>query len=953
MFTRLNRLFFGNYNERQLKKLRAIVAQINALEPSIAALDDAALAHKTTEFKQRLADGQTLDAILPEAYAVVREAAKRILGERHYDVQLMGGTVLHQGKIAEMRTGEGKTLVSTLPTYLNALTGKGVHVITVNDYLAKRDSDWMGRVHRALGLTVGCIQHDMSDAERKEAYASDITYGTNNEFGFDYLRDHLKFRKQDLVQRPFHFAIIDEVDSILIDEARTPLIISGPAEDTSDLYIKIDALVKQLGEDDVEKDEKMKIVNLTEDGVNHVEDLLRQAEMMAPDTHLYDLANMSVLHHITMALRAQFMFRRDKDYLVKDDKVIIIDEFTGRMMQGRRYSEGQHQALEAKEGVTIQPENQTVAAITLQNYFRLYPKIAGMTGTAMTEAKEFSEIYNLDVIEMPTHRGVARRDQNDEIYRTEDEKNAAIITLVKEAHARNQPVLVGTTSIEKSEELAVAFKKAGIKHSVLNARQHEQEAYIVAQAGRPGAVTVATNMAGRGTDIKLGGSVEMMVQQQLKGDETPEQVEQLRAQIKQQVAADAEIVKQAGGLYMIGSERHESRRIDNQLRGRSGRQGDPGASKFFLSLQDDLMRIFGSERLDMMLQRLGLKPGEAIFHPWINKAIENAQKKVEAQHFDARRELLRKDNVMNDQRKVIYELRRELMEADDVSDVIADMLDEAVADMVGNAIPAGAYKEQWDIDGLTRTVKAISGRDYPVKDWADEEGADEAALETKINAVLTEQWQRIQNSTRDMVLATPDLFRINPDGEAVEIGQAAVNYVRDVERSMILHGLDKAWKDHLYHLDHVRQGINLRQYGQRDPLNEYRAEAFHLFQLMLVQYRDSVLTALLRDLDTDSVSALDIIQRRQRGRNEKLEERREDPDVFVTGMPEGMPQTPVTPIGRPVHMQPRPVPKQLQRRVEFNQDNPDTWGSTPRNNPCPCGSGKKYKHCHGKMAIGE
>ncbi len=942
MFTRVSRLFLGTRNDRQIKKLRTIVAQINEFEPSLAALDDTALTGKTAEFKTRLANGDTLDQLLPEAYAVVRETAKRILGERHYDVQLMGGVVLHQGKIAEMRTGEGKTLVSTLPTYLNALTGEGVHVITVNDYLAKRDSDWMGRVHRALGLTVGCIQSDMTETDRVAAYNSDITYGTNNEFGFDYLRDHLKFRKQDLVQRPFHFAIIDEVDSILIDEARTPLIISGPAEDTSDLYVKIDTLVAQLTDDDLEKDEKMKIVNLTEDGVNTMEALLRAHDMMDGDTHLYDLVNMSVLHHVNQALRAQFMFRRDKDYLVKDDKVIIIDEFTGRMMAGRRYSEGQHQALEAKEGVTIQPENQTVAAITLQNYFRLYPKICGMTGTALTEAKEFTEIYNLDVIDIPTHRGVARADQHDEIYRTEAEKNAAIIALVKDAATRQQPVLVGTTSIEKSEQLSTDFKKAGIKHSVLNARQHEHEAFIVAQAGRPGAITIATNMAGRGTDIKLGGNADMMLEHQLTGDENAAQAEELRAKIKQQVATDAEIVKQAGGLYVVGSERHESRRIDNQLRGRSGRQGDPGASKFFLSLQDDLMRIFGSERLDAMLQRLGLKPGEAIFHPWINKAIENAQKKVEAQHFDARRELLRKDNVMNDQRKVIYELRRDLMATADVTDIIDDMLDEAVTEMVGNAIPTGAYKEQWDIDALTKHVRALAGRDLPIRDWADEEGADEAALEANILDALTAQWQQIRQTTQAMITTTPEMFNL---GDADTLQDAANDYTLDIERSMILHGLDKAWKDHLYHLDHVRQGINLRQYGQRDPLNEYRAEAFHLFQLMLGMYRDSVLTALLREPDGGMPETLEILQRRQRQSAPRLQETRIDP-AMANMLPDMVPPADV--IGFPSKQQVRPLAP--TQRVVFDQTNPDTWGNTPRNNLCPCGSGKKYKHCHGKMS---
>ncbi|HEY1095967.1 MAG TPA: preprotein translocase subunit SecA [Alphaproteobacteria bacterium] len=943
MISSLSRLIFGSRNERQLKQLREIVEQINALEPAISVLDDNALTAKTAEFKARLQAGETLDQILPEAYAVVRETAKRVFNERHYDVQLMGGIVLHQGKIAEMRTGEGKTLVSTLPAYLNALTGKGVHVITVNDYLAKRDSDWMGRLHRQLGLTIGCIQNDMSDAERRAAYRCDITYGTNNEFGFDYLRDNLKFREDELSQRPFNYAIIDEVDSVLIDEARTPLIISGPAEDTSEMYVTIDALMPQITEDDIEKDEKMKTVNFTEDGVEKMEDLLRAAELISADSHLYDLVNMQVLHHVNMALRAHKMMRRDKDYIVKDGKIFIIDEFTGRMMAGRRFSEGQHQAIEAKERVQIQPENQTVASITLQNFFRLYPKMSGMTGTAMTEATEFGEIYNLDVVEMPTHRNVARRDQNDEIYRTEAEKDEAIIALVKECVERQQPALVGTTSIEKSEELSRAFKKAGIKHQVLNARHHEQEAFIVAQAGRPGAITIATNMAGRGTDIKLGGNAEMLAQQQLTGDETPEQVAVLREAMNQQVASDNEKVKEAGGLYVIGTERHESRRIDNQLRGRSGRQGDPGASKFFLSLQDDLMRIFGSERLDVMLQRLGLKPGESIFHPWINTAIEKAQKKVEAQHFDARRHLLKQDNVMNDQRKVIYELRRELMTADDVRDVIEEMIDETATELVGNAIPNGSYKEQWDVAGLARSLKSLTGRDLPVAAWADEEGADEQKLEATVRSTLIEQWHDIQATTVAAMLTHPDMFGLNAQPDTVEVSQLSLQAFNDLERGVVLHGLDKAWKDHLYHLDHVRQGINLRAYGQRDPLNEYRTEAFHLFQLMLAQYREFVLTSLFH-LSVGSIDDVEAWKRRQNNlQRQRLQEIRPSLD-------EADPMASAGIVGFPERMA---VPKvERVARKAFDQNDPATWVNTPRNSLCPCGSGKKYKHCHGKMAMG-
>jgi preprotein translocase subunit SecA len=946
MITQLSRLIFGSRNERQLKKLQSIVDQINALEPSISVLDDAALTAKTTEFKERLSKGETLDDLLPEAYAVVREAAKRLFNERHYDVQLMGGVVLHQGKIAEMRTGEGKTLVSTLPAYLNALTGKGVHVITVNDYLAKRDSDWMGRLHSKLGLTVGCIQNDMSDSERRDAYACDITYGTNNEFGFDYLRDHLKFRQDELSQRPFHFTIIDEVDSVLIDEARTPLIISGAAEDTSELYVSIDALMPNLGEADIEKDEKMKTINFTEEGVEKIERLLREAGLIAQDSFLYDLVNMQILHHVNMALRANFMMRRDKDYIVKDGKIFIIDEFTGRIMAGRRFSEGQHQAIEAKERVQIQPENQTVASITLQNFFRLYPKMSGMTGTAMTEATEFAEIYNLDVVEMPTHRPVARIDHNDEIFRTEAEKNVAIINLVKECAEREQPVLVGTTSIESSEDLSRAFTKAGIKHQVLNARHHEQEAFIVAQAGRLGAVTIATNMAGRGTDIKLGGNVEMLVQNQLKGEETPEQVEALRAQIAEQVFADNARVKQVGGLFVIGTERHESRRIDNQLRGRSGRQGDPGASKFYLSLQDDLMRIFGSERLDVMLQRLGLKPGESIYHPWINTAIEKAQKKVEAQHFDARRHLLKQDNVMNDQRMVIYELRRELMTAESVQDTLSDMIDETASELVQNAIPQGSYKEQWDIAGLARNVKSITGRDWPVEAWANEEGADEQSVEEKLHAAMTEQWHDIQAGTLASMLGHPEMFGIAAAADSAEVNELALDAYRDMERSIVLHGLDKAWKDHLYHLDHVKQGINLRAYGQRDPLNEYRAEAFHLFQLMLAQYREFVLTTLLH-LSVASQADVDEWKRRQENlKLRQLQEIHPSADDAFDFIDQANTSGGV--IGFPERQQARI--EQVQR-PSFDQNDPATWAHTPRNSLCPCGSGKKYKHCHGKMAM--
>ncbi|HEY8254552.1 MAG TPA: preprotein translocase subunit SecA, partial [Rhizomicrobium sp.] len=729
MLASLAKTLFGSANDRKVKPLWATVSKINALEPRFSAMSDAELAAMTPAFRERLEKGETLDDLLPEAFAVVREAAKRTLGQRHFDVQLVGGMVLHKGNIAEMKTGEGKTLVATLPVYLNALAGDGVHVVTVNDYLARRDSEWMGQIYRFLGMSVGVIVHGLDDAERKAAYGADITYGTNNEYGFDYLRDNMKYSLDTMVQRGHAFAIVDEVDSILIGEARTPLIISGPTDDQSEMYRQVDAVMTGIAKDDYDLDEKQRQVSLNEQGNEHVTQMLKAAGLL-PNGDLYDTENITTVHHVNQALKAHLLFQKDKDYIVKNDQVVIIDEFTGRMMEGRRYSEGLHQALEAKEHVEVQPENVTLASITFQNYFRLYDKLAGMTGTAMTEAAEFMDIYKLDVLEIPTNLPVARKDADDEVYRSVGEKYDAIITLILECRDRGQPVLVGTTSIEKSEELSDILKKRKIPHNVLNARYHEQEAYIVAQAGVPGAITIATNMAGRGTDIQLGGNVEMRVRQELT-DITDENELRIRTEaIKAEVAENKQKALAAGGLYMIGTERHESRRIDNQLRGRSGRQGDPGASKFFLSLQDDLMRIFGSERMDAILTKLGLEPGEAITHPWVNKALEKAQQKVEARNFEIRKNILKYDNVLNDQRRVIFEQRKEIMSSDDVSDQIADFREEVVEMLVSRHIPEKAYPEQWDAAGLEDEVGGIFGIQIPVKDWAKEEGiADEEVRE--------------------------------------------------------------------------------------------------------------------------------------------------------------------------------------------------------------------------------
>ena len=910
MFGALAKRLFGSANDRYVKGLNQTVDAINALEPELEALSDEDLRAKTDEFRQRLKDGAKLDDLLIEAFATVREAAKRTLGQRHFDVQMVGAMVLHRGQIAEMKTGEGKTLVATLAVYLNALGGKGVHVVTVNDYLAQRDSEWMGQIYRFLGLTVGCIVSGLPNEMRRLVYACDVTYGTNNEFGFDYLRDNMATMPEDMVQRDFNYAIVDEVDSILIDESRTPLIISGPAEDSSELYIKINPLIPKLEAEHYEMDEKARSVTLTEEGTERIEELLKEVDMLGEEGSLYDIDNVSILHHVNQALRAHKLFQRDKDYIVKDDKVVIIDEFTGRMMEGRRFSEGLHQALEAKENAKIQQENQTLASITFQNYFRLYPKLSGMTGTAMTEAPEFSDIYNLDVIEIPTNLPFIRQDHDDEVYRTAAEKDKAIIELIRECTARQQPVLVGTVSIEKSEHLAALLKKEKINHKVLNARYHEQEAFIIAQAGAPGAVTIATNMAGRGTDIQLGGNVDMRVKQEAEDIEDEAKRAAKISEIETDVKAKAEIARDAGGLFVISSERHESRRIDNQLRGRSGRQADPGASKFFLSLDDDLMRIFGSERMDSMLQKLGLQEGEAIVHPWVNKALEKAQQKVEARNFEVRKNLLKFDDVMNDQRKVIYEQRKDLMRADEIHETIVDMRHEVIEDLVTRCIPPNAYAEQWEVDSIHEETLRLFNLDLPVVDWSKEEGIADQEIRERIT----------EASDKKM---------------AARIANYGVEIWHSVEKQVLLSVLDKQWKDHLLSLDHLRHGIALRAYGQRDPLNEYKKEAFELFEAMLGQVRDEV-TMLLSRLEVH-VNTPDAMQLQRKP--QEMHETRQDPALAGAGAAPGD--------------APAEAPQPTQTRAaaaKIDPNDPSTWGKVPRNAPCPCGSGKKYKQCHGKLA---
>jgi len=916
----LKRLF-GSANERKIKRFWSVAEEINELEPRFVALSDDELREMTPRFKERLAKGETLEDLLPEAFAVVREAAKRTLGQRHFDCQLVGGMVLHYGNIAEMKTGEGKTLVATLAVYLNALAGEGVHVVTVNDYLAKRDSEWMGQVYQFLGLSVGVIVHGLTDEERRQNYACDVTYGTNNEFGFDYLRDNMKYSIDTMTQRGHSFVIVDEVDSILVDEARTPLIISGPTEDLTELYRKVDSLIpsltppKRQGKDvppeekgDYELDEKQRQVTLTELGNEHMVQLLREAGLLERGD-LYDLDNIAIVHHVNQALKAHKLFTKDKDYIVKGDEVIIIDEFTGRMMQGRRFSEGLHQALEAKEHVTVQPENVTLASITFQNYFRLYDKLAGMTGTALTEAAEFMDIYNLDVMEIPTNLPVKRVDADDEVYRSEKEKYEAVIKLIENCQKRGQPVLVGTTSIEKSEDLSELLKQRKIRHNVLNARYHEQEATIVAQAGVSGTVTIATNMAGRGTDIQLGGNADMRIRQELGGIVDQQELARRVAEIRAEVAADKDKVIAAGGLYIVGTERHESRRIDNQLRGRSGRQGDPGASKFFLSLQDDLMRIFGSERMDSVLTRLGLEPGEAITHPWVNKALEKAQQKVEARNFEIRKQILKFDNVLNDQRKVIFEQRKVIMSADDVSEEIKEYRATVVDELVERHIPPKAYAEQWDAKGLEEEVEKIFDLHLPVVEWTHEEGiADEEVRERITSEVEKRSAERTANFT-------PEIMRY-------------------AEKAILLQTLDHLWREHIVNLEHLRQYVGLRGYGQRDPLNEYKSEAFELFEALLSRLRSDVVRQLMHIMISVEQPPPEIPKEAPR----QLRASKVDP---LTGEDEmGGDNDPYR--GQRTYVR-------QQRDVPVDPNDPSTWGKVQRNAPCPCGSGRKFKHCHGAL----
>lgn len=894
----LARKLFGSSNERRVRSYKDKVAAINALEAETKALSDEQLAAKTVEFRKQLAEGKSLDDLLIPAFAVAREASVRVLGLRPFDVQLIGGMILHEKSIAEMKTGEGKTLVATLPVYLNALAGKGVHVVTVNDYLASRDAVTMGKVYGFLGMSTGIIVHGLDDDQRRAAYGCDITYATNNELGFDYLRDNMKYDRGQMVQRGHFYAIVDEVDSILVDEARTPLIISGPLDDRSDLYITIDAFIPMLSEEDYEIDEKQRSANFSEVGTEKLENLLRNAGLLKGES-LYDVENVAIVHHINNALKAHKLFSRDKDYIVRNDEIVIIDEFTGRMMPGRRYSEGQHQALEAKEKVQIQPENQTLASITFQNYFRMYEKLGGMTGTASTEAEEFGNIYGLEVVEVPTNLPIKRRDEDDEVYRTVEEKYKAIIEEIKDAQKRGQPVLVGTTSIEKSELLAERLKMSGLKNfQVLNARYHEQEAYIVSQAGVPGAVTIATNMAGRGTDIQLGGNLEMRLERELAELEPGAERDARKQSVTEEVKKLKEQALAAGGLFVLATERHESRRIDNQLRGRSGRQGDPGRSKFYLSLQDDLMRIFGSDRMDGMLQKLGLKEGEAIVHPWINKALERAQKKVEARNFDIRKNLLKYDDVLNDQRKVIFEQRLELMDAESISEIVEDMRHEVTENLVRLNIPENAYAEQWNVAGLKTGVAEQLNLDLPIEQWAAEEGIDEADILERVRTAADQ--------------AAAD--------RAERFGPQIMAYV---EKSVVLQTIDHLWREHIVNLDHLRSVIGFRGYAQRDPLQEYKGEAFELFQALLANLRQTVTAQLMRvELVREAAEAPEPALPVMEGHHIDGTTGEDD---FGEG---GFMAVGVDPQNR-------------------DPQNPATWGKVSRNEACPCGSGKKYKHCHG------
>ena len=1031
---------FGSSNDRRVKRYQARVGQINALEKEIEALSDDELRARTQDFRKQIEDGAKLSDLLVPAFATVREGAKRTLGQRHFDVQLIGGMVLHEGKIAEMKTGEGKTLVATLAVYLNALAGRGVHVVTVNDYLAKRDSEWMGQVYKFLGLTVGVIVNEMDDEQRREAYACDVTYGTNNEYGFDYLRDNMKMSKSEMVQRDHFFAIVDEVDSILIDEARTPLIISGPVEDKAELYNAIDAFLPDLitEKERFELDEKQRQVSLTEAGNEYIEEKLGEAGILSGT--LYDIENVTIVHHVNQALRAHILFQRDRDYIVRNNEVVIIDEFTGRMMAGRRYSEGLHQALEAKEKVDIQPENQTLASITFQNYFRLYEKLAGMTGTAATEASEFMDIYGLDVLEIPTHRDISRLDEDDEIYRTEEEKWEAIIAEIESAQERGQPMLVGTASIEKSELLSEMLKKKGVKHQVLNARFHEQEAKIIAEAGVPGTVTIATNMAGRGTDIQLGGNVDMRVADELadveEGTGREAKIAKIRDEIesaREKVLAASEEIElepakgnkpaktltRPGGLYVIGTERHESRRIDNQLRGRSGRQGDPGRSKFYLSLQDDLMRIFGTERMDSVLKTLGLQKGEAISHSWMNKSLEMAQKKVEARNFDVRKQILKFDDVMNDQRKVIFEQRIDIMAQDDVSQTIEDMREEVIQTLVSRHVPENAYAEQWDLDGLKEAVTNIFGLDLPIHDWAGEEGIADEEIAERISKAAKDAYESkfdeigefaLQNydAAKDMLefvesddqlgelIKTPadnlekigqrllrthgDQIRLNGEASGATAKEQAgmVGYsflsdyldanalvghidgledkskasvgklrIREIEKSILLQTLDHLWREHLVTLEHLREVIHFRAFGQRDPLNEYKTEGFVLFEAMLTRLREVVTSQLMslepgaenQPYDDDDGLPQDLLAMHDTPESAFAEL------AMVDAAIEGESRAYLD--AEDGELKTAPL-RTRQASGSLDPNDPTTWGKVARNAKCPCGSGKKYKHCHGR-----
>ena len=891
---------FGTPNDRRIREAQNIVESINALEKDFSVLSDSEISSKTKEFKERLEKGETLDMLLPEAFANCREAAKRALGLRAFDVQLLGGIFLHRGNISEMKTGEGKTLVATFPAYLNALVGKGVHIVTVNDYLAKRDADWMSKVYTALGMTTGVVYPQQEDEEKLEAYSCDITYATNNELGFDYLRDNMKPSIDQIAQKHHYFAIVDEVDSILVDEARTPLIISGPAQDRSELYIKIDKLIPTLEEMHFTIDEKSRNVTFTDEGNDFLELQLRERDLLPENQSLYDPESTTVVHHVNQGLRAHKLFTKDKDYIVRDKQVVLIDEFTGRMMSGRRLSEGLHQAIEAKEGCEIQPENVTLASVTFQNYFRLYEKLSGMTGTAATEADEFMEIYKLGVLEIPTNKPVTRSDEDDRVYRTAKEKYEAIVKEVKEANSKGQPVLLGTTSIEKSELLSDLLKKSGIKHNVLNARQHEQEAYIVANAGKFSAVTIATNMAGRGTDIQLGGNLEMEVLEALE-KKPKSKADQIRKTIEEKHSKEKDQVLEAGGLFVLASERHESRRIDNQLRGRSGRQGDPGKTCFFLSLEDDLMRIFGSERLDKVLSTLGMEEGEAIIHPWVNKSLERAQSKVEARNFDIRKQLLKFDDVMNDQRIAIFEQRLDIMRADDQTEIIDDMRNDVIDDLINTHIPPKSYPDQWDLDGLKGALRDGMNLDLPVKDWANEEGVDDELLT-----------QRIEDAANSMMAEKTKAF-----------GKEAM---QQVEKQLLLQTIDTKWREHLITLEHLRSVVGFRGYAQRDPLNEYKNEAFQLFERLLNGLRYDVTKQLsmvrpLTDEERKAMVAKFLDEQKKLQVAPKIE------NTKTTKSNSKLPLGAKTP------------PEQM----------PTGWQSTGRNEICPCGSGKKFKHCHGRL----